>query len=89
MSREHLMCLGDARQRNPPRAPARGLPAHQRALNHPLTIKNYHKNHQGNRQRMSREHLMCLGDARPLKFPALLLRAAAPPDARRPPGCKP
>ena len=53
-----------ARQRNPPRAPARGLPAHQRALNHPLTIKNYHKNHQGNRQRMSREHLMCLGGAR-------------------------
>ena len=53
-----------ARQRNPPRAPARGLPAHQRALNHPLTIKNYHKNHQGNRQRMSREHLMCLGRAR-------------------------
>ena len=67
-----------ARQRNPPRAPARGLPAHQRALNHQLTIKNHHKNHQGNRQR-----------APPLKFPALLLRTAAPPDARRPPGCKP
>ena len=52
-----------ARQRNPPRAPARGLPAHQRALNHPLTIKNHHKNHQGNRQRMSREH-RCVWDAR-------------------------
>ena len=67
-----------ARQRNPPRAPAQGLPTRQRALNHQLTIKNHHKNHQGNRQR-----------ARPLKFPALLLRTAAPPDARRPPGCKP
>ena len=66
------------RQRNPPRTPAQGLPARQRALNHQLTIKNHHKNHQGNRQR-----------ARPLKFPALLLRTAAPPDARRPPGCKP
>ena len=62
----------------PPRAPARGLPARQRALNHQLTIKNHHKNHQGNRQR-----------ARPLKVPALRLRTAAPPDARRPPGCKP
>ena len=40
-----------ARQRNPPRAPAQGLPARQRALNHQLTIKNHHKNHQGNRQR--------------------------------------
>ena len=43
-----------ARQRNPPRAPAQGLPARQRALNHQLTIKNHHKNHQGNRQRTTR-----------------------------------